>query len=62
MNFLANLVKIFPNLKTRPLYLTGESYGGVYIVSKKARYPEWSSTQQYSHTSPNSTSVWKIRP
>ena len=33
MNFLANLVKIFPNLKTRPLHLTGESYAGTYIVS-----------------------------
>lgn len=33
MNFLSNLVKIFPSLKTRPLYLTGESYAGTYIVS-----------------------------
>lgn len=32
MNFLANLVKVFPSLKTRPLYLTGESYAGTYIV------------------------------
>ena len=32
MNFLANLVKVFPNLKTRPLHLTGESYAGTYIV------------------------------
>lgn len=31
MNFLANLVKVFPSLKTRPLYLTGESYAGTYI-------------------------------
>ncbi|GJE98051.1 serine carboxypeptidase-like protein [Phanerochaete sordida] len=31
MNFLANLVKVFPSLKTRPLYLTGESYAGRYI-------------------------------
>lgn len=32
MNFLANLVKVFPSLKTRPLHLTGESYAGTYIV------------------------------
>ena len=25
-------MKVFPSLKTRPLYLTGESYAGVYIV------------------------------
>lgn len=31
--FLENLVKVFPSLKTRPLYLTGESYAGTYIVS-----------------------------
>ncbi|GJE98044.1 serine carboxypeptidase-like protein [Phanerochaete sordida] len=31
MNFLANLVKVFPSLKTRPLHLTGESYAGTYI-------------------------------
>ncbi|KAJ6581885.1 Alpha/Beta hydrolase protein [Mycena capillaripes] len=31
MGFLANLVKVFPNLATRPLHLTGESYAGVYI-------------------------------
>ena len=35
MNFLANLVKVFPSLKTRPLHLTGESYCGTYIVSLK---------------------------
>ncbi|KAI0344358.1 alpha/beta-hydrolase [Trametopsis cervina] len=29
--FLANLVKVFPSLKTRPFYLTGESYAGTYI-------------------------------
>lgn len=32
MSFLANLVKVFPSLKTRPLHLTGESYAGTYIV------------------------------
>ncbi|KAH9832569.1 alpha beta-hydrolase [Rhodofomes roseus] len=31
MGFLDNLVKVFPSLKTRPLYLTGESYAGMYI-------------------------------
>ncbi|KAJ7250537.1 Alpha/Beta hydrolase protein [Mycena haematopus] len=31
MGFLENLVKVFPNLATRPLHLTGESYSGVYI-------------------------------
>ncbi|CAK5269877.1 unnamed protein product [Mycena citricolor] len=29
--FLANLVKIFPSLAKRPLYLMGESYAGTYI-------------------------------
>ncbi|PSR71878.1 hypothetical protein PHLCEN_2v12222 [Hermanssonia centrifuga] len=29
--FLANLVKVFPSLKTRPLHITGESYSGTYI-------------------------------
>jgi carboxypeptidase D len=29
---VANLVKVFPSLAHRPLYLTGESYAGVYIV------------------------------
>ena len=33
MGFLENLVKVFPNLATRPLHLTGESYAGTYIVS-----------------------------
>ena len=33
MGFLANLVKVFPSLASRPLYLTGESYAGTYIVS-----------------------------
>ncbi|KAF8659838.1 hypothetical protein AX16_001723 [Volvariella volvacea WC 439] len=31
MGFLGNLVKVFPSLATRPLYLTGESYAGMYI-------------------------------
>ncbi|KAG6897814.1 hypothetical protein C0992_010618 [Termitomyces sp. T32_za158] len=31
MGFLSNLVKVFPSLATRPLYLTGESYSGYYI-------------------------------
>ncbi|KAL0572767.1 hypothetical protein V5O48_009200 [Marasmius crinis-equi] len=31
MGFLGNLVKVFPNLAGRPLYLTGESYAGTYI-------------------------------
>jgi carboxypeptidase C (cathepsin A) len=33
MGFLENLVKVFPTLATRPLYLTGESYAGTFIVS-----------------------------
>ena len=32
MGFLENLVKVFPSLAQRPLYLTGESYAGTYIV------------------------------
>ncbi|TBU63430.1 alpha/beta-hydrolase [Dichomitus squalens] len=31
INFLRNLVKVFPSLATRPLYLAGESYAGFYI-------------------------------
>lgn len=31
VNFLRNLVLIFPSLKSRPLYLLGESYGGVFV-------------------------------
>ncbi|KAF5315989.1 hypothetical protein D9758_018113 [Tetrapyrgos nigripes] len=31
MSFLANLVKVFPSLATRPLHISGESYAGVYI-------------------------------
>ncbi|KAF7303613.1 Carboxypeptidase [Mycena indigotica] len=31
VGFLTNLVKIFPGLASRPLYLMGESYAGTYI-------------------------------
>ncbi|KAJ6537847.1 alpha/beta-hydrolase [Mycena capillaripes] len=31
VGFLSNLVKVFPSLATRPLFLTGESYAGTYI-------------------------------
>ncbi|KAI0349726.1 alpha/beta-hydrolase [Trametes cingulata] len=31
LGFLSNLVKVFPSLATRPLFLTGESYAGTYI-------------------------------
>ncbi|KAL0571646.1 hypothetical protein V5O48_010319 [Marasmius crinis-equi] len=31
VGFLANVVKVFPSLATRPFYLTGESYAGVFI-------------------------------
>ncbi|KAK7690975.1 hypothetical protein QCA50_006078 [Cerrena zonata] len=31
LGFLSNVVKVFPSLATRPLYLTGESYAGTYI-------------------------------
>ncbi|KAJ7721105.1 alpha/beta-hydrolase [Mycena metata] len=31
LGFLSNMVKIFPSLATRPLYLMGESYAGRYI-------------------------------
>ncbi|KAF7378053.1 Carboxypeptidase [Mycena sanguinolenta] len=31
VGFLSNMVKIFPSLATRPLYLMGESYAGKYI-------------------------------
>ncbi|KAJ7878005.1 alpha/beta-hydrolase [Mycena olivaceomarginata] len=31
IGFLSNLVKVFPSLATRPLFLTGESYAGMYI-------------------------------
>ena len=32
VGFLSNLVQVFPSLATRPLFLTGESYAGTYIV------------------------------
>jgi hypothetical protein len=32
VGFLSNMIKIFPSLARRPLYLTGESYAGTYIV------------------------------
>lgn len=32
LQFLSNLVQIFPSLSKRPLYLMGESYAGTYIV------------------------------
>ncbi|KAI0322891.1 Alpha/Beta hydrolase protein [Amylostereum chailletii] len=31
VGFLSNLVKIFPSLAERPLYLVGEDYSGVYV-------------------------------
>ncbi|KAJ7479829.1 alpha/beta-hydrolase [Mycena latifolia] len=31
VEFLSNIVKIFPSLAKRPLHLTGESYAGTYI-------------------------------
>ncbi|KAJ3509235.1 hypothetical protein NMY22_g16359 [Coprinellus aureogranulatus] len=31
MEFLRNLVKVFPGLASRPLHITGESYAGTYI-------------------------------
>lgn len=37
VGFLSNIVKIFPSLATRPLYLMGESYAGTYIV--RALFP-----------------------
>ncbi|KAJ7348437.1 Alpha/Beta hydrolase protein [Mycena albidolilacea] len=33
VEFLSNIVAIFPSLASRPLYLAGESYAGVYIAS-----------------------------
>ncbi|PVF93037.1 alpha/beta-hydrolase [Serendipita vermifera] len=31
VNFLSNLVKVFPSLRQRPLHLIGESYGGIWV-------------------------------
>ncbi|PVF95684.1 alpha/beta-hydrolase [Serendipita vermifera] len=31
VNFLSNLVKVFPSLRRRPLHLIGESYGGTWV-------------------------------
>ena len=38
MGFLGNLVKVFPGLASRPLYISGESYAGTYIVSSNASW------------------------
>ena len=32
LGFLGNLVKVFPGLKTRPLHLVSESFGGRFVV------------------------------
>jgi carboxypeptidase D len=37
--FVSNLVKIFPSLASRPLYLTGENYAGTYIVCDTRESP-----------------------
>jgi len=39
MDFLSNLVQVFPSLKTRPFYLSGESYADMGILLTKA--PIW---------------------
>ncbi|KAJ7238698.1 alpha/beta-hydrolase [Mycena rebaudengoi] len=39
VGFLANIVKIFPSLAKRPLYLTGESYAGSPISIRSSRHP-----------------------
>lgn len=49
--FLANLVKVFPSLSTRPLYLTGESYAGTYIVRRKSALFAARLTTLHSRTS-----------
>lgn len=33
VQFLSNLVKVFPSLSARPLVIAGESYAGTWIVS-----------------------------
>ncbi|KAJ7812412.1 Alpha/Beta hydrolase protein, partial [Mycena olivaceomarginata] len=45
IGFLSNLVKVFPSLATRPLFLTGESYAGMYIMSPQVSDMPHSSTQ-----------------
>lgn len=51
MGFLSNLVKVFPSLKTRPLYVTGESYAGTYIVRSHTQFSLSTLIFPYSHTS-----------
>lgn len=31
INFLVNFYREFPSLKSSPLYITGESFGGHYV-------------------------------
>ena len=38
VQFLSNLVKVFPSLATRPLVIAGESYAGTWIVSMVVSY------------------------
>lgn len=49
--FLANVVKVFPSLKTRPLHLTGESYAGTYIVSRQVRIENHTGAHDLSDSS-----------
>ena len=63
MGFLENLVKVFPNLATRPLHITGESYAGTYIVS--GLFLQASGLIRvylFSPTSPKPTLKWIILP